>query len=926
MSSPVPPTQHIDGEIVGRADDLVKIQQFLDDAAVEGGTLLLRGDPGVGKSALLGAAAQAAGAAGTLVLSGAGAEFERDVGFSTLHQLLLPVQPNIGRLDAAHRDALAVALGLTSGLGSDQALIEAATLRLLRLTAEHSAVLIVLDDLQWVDRPSAALLSALTRQLAGTRIGLIAATRPGPGGFFDTGGLEQREVAPLDAEAAAALLADRFPALAGAAAGRVLAEAQGNPLALLELPTSLNSAQHAGTGSLPSLLPLSQRLQTVFAARVDNLPAPTFALLLAAALEAAPEPTVLATASTDDISCAAAARLVTVDRATTRVTFRHPLTRSSVVQTATAAQRRQAHRLLAHALASDPDRRAWHLAEATIAPDAQIANLLEQTAQRILRRGDALGAVAAMLRAADLSPLEPDRRRRMSKAAYLGAAVAGNLRSAAQLLDDADNGKSESTGSLQAAVAAAYVLLSGHGDVDTAHRVLLGAIAASNLADDTLDQLVTEALQTLLYVCLAGARPELWGGFYEAWHRFRRHAPMLDLQIRLLADPARTAHTALAELDAEVATLVNEADLPRIEAVARAAAAVDRVPLCRQPLWRVVHDGRAGGAVATSLGALTHLCLANIKGGRWDEALRLADEGLALCSLHGYTLASWPLHLTHALVAAARGEYTGVQTRTEQMTRWAAPRGMRGVLVFAWHAQGLAALSSGRLEDAYQLFARISPPGTFSSHLAHALWVPMSLVEAAMATHRVEEAAAHVEAMRRSDLAALSPRLALLVAGSTAIATTALTRDLFDAALATPGAADWPFELARVQLAYGQRLRRARATTDARIQLTHAMTLFHALGAQPWSARAQNELEATSLTKSPPGASPAPALTPQERTVAVLAASGLTNRQIADRLLLSHRTVGSHLHRVFLKLDITTRAALRDALGSLVPGQTSTER
>jgi DNA-binding CsgD family transcriptional regulator len=922
VSSAVPPTQRLGGDLVGRDAELRAVSAFLDEGAAGGATLLLQGEPGVGKTALLDAAAGAAQTAGTLVLRCAGAEFESDIGFSALHQLLLPLQTAISQLGAAHRDALAAALGLSPEQDTDRGLIEEATLRLLRITAERSPVLIVLDDLQWVDRPSTGVLTALTRRLDGTRIGLLAAARTGPGGFFDPGSFVVRDVPPLDDAAASRLLTDRFPGLGAATSQRVLAEAQGNALALLELPTALTDAQHTGSGSLPPVLPLTRRLRAVFAARVGSLPASTYTLLLAAALEGVAEPTILASASAEDLSIARVAGLLTTDPATARVMFRHPLTRSSVVQAATGAQRRQAHRFLAQRLSGDPDRRAWHLGEASIGPETKIADLLEESAQRVLRRGDALGAVATLLRAADLSPLGPDRRRRFSKAAYVGAEVTGNLRSAVQLLDGPHHSQPEPSGALQAAVAAAYVLLSGHGDVDTAHRLLAGALSATDLADGNPDELVTEALQTLLYVCLGGARPELWGRFYDVLHRFPEHrTPMLDLQIRLLADPARTAHTALTELDAAVAALVHETDLVHIERVARVGAVVDRVPACRAPLLRVVDDGRAGGAVASALGALAHLCLADVKGGQWGEAIRLADEGLDLCGRHGYTLISRPFQFARALVAAARGQYATTQALTEEMTRWAAPRGIRGVLVLAWHAQGLAALSSGRFEDAYQLFARISPPGSLASHLAHALWVPMSLVEAAVATDRVAEANAHVEAMHRSDTANLSPRLALLVAGSTAMAATGLEPDLFDAALATPGAADWPFELASIHLSYGQRLRRARSTTAARTQLHLATTLFHELGATPWATRAQSELEATGLTKAPIGQSGLRVLTPQERTVAVLAASGLTNKQIADRLLLSHRTVGSHLHQVFLKLDITARSAIRDALRPLTSGQ-----
>jgi DNA-binding CsgD family transcriptional regulator len=918
--------------LVGRDRELDMLRGFLREAAARGGTLLLRGDPGIGKTALLDAAAEVGSATHTLVLRGAGATFETEVSFSTLHQVLLPLHGQIDRLDRAHRDALAGALGLGPAHGANRQQLAEATLVLLRVAAERRPLLVLVDDVQWVDRSSAGVFNILTRQVTGAQIGLLASARSEPGGFFDQAGLQQQhQLAPLGRRAAAALLAIRFPDMNPAVAQRVLAEAQGNPLALLELPTALTEAQQAGTRSLPAVLPLSRRLSAVFASRVTDLPEATFQLLLAAALAGASASRVLRAAGPADIAPARSAGLVTLDASPDgSVAFRHPLVRSTVIEVATSDQRRQAHRVLAQVLAQHPERRAWHVAESTVGPDRQVADLLEDAAHRLALRGDAMGTVAALLRAADLSPRDSDRRRRITEAAYLGARVTGDLHTASQMLDDAKRTGPEIAGSLQTAVVAAYVLLSGEGDVDTAHRLLVSALDAV----DTIDakeyppgKAIAEALQTLLFVCLGAARPELWPAFYAAVARLAPPLPsVLDLQTRLLGDPVRTAAGALPELDAEIARLIDEADPVRVESIARAGAPVDRVPACRESLWRVVRDGRTGGAVATALGAMTHLCLDDVKAGRWDDALRLADEGLTLCSLHGYALASWPLRLTQALVAAARGDFASTQELTERMTRWAAPRGMRGVMVFAWHAQALAALGRGDFEEAYQLLSRISPAGTFASHAAQALWVPMYLVEAAVATDRLDEARSHAAAMKEAGIAALSPRLALLTAGSAAMSAPVFTPELFDAALTLPAAERWPFDLGRIRLAYGQRLRRARATADARMQLTRAIVVFNALGAAPWEARAESELLATGVTKSRTGPTPAAALTPQERAIALLAASGMTNKQIADRLQLSHRTVGAHLRQIFIKLDITARAALRDALDPLNPGQTSPER
>jgi DNA-binding CsgD family transcriptional regulator len=238
----------------------------------------------------------------------------------------------------------------------------------------------------------------------------------------------------------------------------------------------------------------------------------------------------------------------------------------------------------------------------------------------------------------------------------------------------------------------------------------------------------------------------------------------------------------------------------------------------------------------------------------------------------------------------------------------------------AWQARTLAALGRGDFEEAYWQASAISPAGALASHVPFALLVPMDLVEAAVRTGRHAEADAHVAAIQAANIAALSPRFALLAAGSAAIAAPEdSAAGLFEEALAIPGADAWPFELARVQLAYGERLRRAQALSESRRQLMAALGTFERLGATPWADRAASELRATGQTRSRAGQRDHVSLTPQEREIAMLAAAGLTNKEIGQRLFLSPRTVSGHLHRIFPKLAITSRAALRDALTALSP-------
>ena len=935
--------------LTGRDTDLELIHAFLADAATRGGALLLSGEPGVGKTALLEVAARTAMAAGTRVVSAAGAEFEAEVGFSGLNQLLLPLLEDLGRLAGPLRDALSVALGLREGPPQDRREVADATLALLGQAADDRPLLLLVDDVHWLDRPSALVLGHAARRLAarglagreaagpgltgghaGRPIGFLGAARSGSEGFFSHAGLSGHEVRPLDEAAAAALVEARFPGLAERVRRRLLTEAQGNPLALLELPAALSDPQRATVQALPPLLPLSRRLQALFAARVSDLPAAARRTLLMAALDGTGDLRVLqatadrprqgealAPAGREGLALAERAGLVRVDNDAERLAFRHPLTRSAIMELSAGEERRAAHQALAGQLADQPERRAWHLAEAAAGPDEEVAGLLEETAWRTLRRGDAVGAVATLLRAAELTPRRPDRGRRLAQAAYIGADVAGDLKNVSFLLDEARRADPEIGGSLAAAVAAAHGLLNGDGDVDTAHRLLVGAIetrssqTGAQAPPGTGDAAFLEALHTLLLVCSFGGRPELWEPFYAALPP--QPPNVLYLWTHTFADPAHAALPALGALGDAIARLADEADPVQIVRIAIAADYVDRLAGCREALWRVIRDGRQGGAVASAIDAMMQLCFDAFRAGQWDEAGRLAEEGLGLCQAHGYRLLAWLLQYGQALLAAARGDYDTAEQLTDEITRWAGPRGGRAVQACACHARTLAAMGQGDFERAYQQATAVSPAGVFASHVPHALRVAFDLVEAAVRTGRHAEAAAHVAVMREIGLAGISPRLALIVTGAAAIAAPDQeATPLFAQALAIPGAGDWPFDLARVQLAYGERLRRARATRQARQQLGAALDIFRQLGARPWQARAENELRAAGLALGTvAGTVP---LTPQEYEVAMLAAAGLTNKQIGERLYLSHRTVAAHLYQAFPKLGVTSRAALRDAL------------
>jgi DNA-binding CsgD family transcriptional regulator len=374
----------------------------------------------------------------------------------------------------------------------------------------------------------------------------------------------------------------------------------------------------------------------------------------------------------------------------------------------------------------------------------------------------------------------------------------------------------------------------------------------------------------------------------------------------------------LARLDAVVANLRDETDPTVIVRCGMAAIYVDRLAGCRAALWRVVRDGRAGGAVTSAIDALMLLCFDDLASGQWEQAGQLSDEALALCADNGYRLLEWPGLLARALLAAARGHDGVVTELTTRMQSWATPRGVGIVRDYARQADALAAIGRGDFERAYRQTTAISPAGSLASHAPQALWVAFDLVESAVQTGRRGSAARHVAAMEAAGIAAISPRLALTVAGSRALAADRDARSMYERALAVPGAEHWPFELARLQLCFGEFLRRQRDVVAARDQFAAALQSFQRLQATPWIARASRGVRATGVPVRLPAAG-AVELSPQQLQIATLAGSGLTNKEIAARMYLSHRTVGAHLYRLYPQLGVTSRAGLRDALEHAFP-------
>ena len=449
-----------------------------------------------------------------------------------------------------------------------------------------------------------------------------------------------------------------------------------------------------------------------------------------------------------------------------------------------------------------------------------------------------------------------------SRAVYVDAAVGGDLDAVAVQVDPRD-------GSMWAAAARGHLLLHGDGDLDAARRVLVDVIEAVGPRPEPAA--LAAALDTLHMVGRFAGRPEPWSPPSAPVDR---------------SDPIGTVRAGWAALD------------------------VDRLPPCRPALRRLLD----GGATGSAINAAVLLALDAFAAGQWDDTLGLAREARELCASSGHTTLAMPALWVSALVAAARGDDDACRDLTSRMVGWAAPRGARLVHRYAAHARAVAALGRGDAETAFHQACVVGPVGVVEL-AGHSRLLVMDLVDAAVRSRRPDEAAAHAVAAQESGLAEVSARSALLVAGAAALAERGeRARARYEEALAVPGAEAFPFEISRVRLAYGEHLRRSRATLAARLQLTAALATFRGLGANPWIERAESELRAAGhRTRRARGPVPT-VLSHQERTVAGLAATGATNRQIGERLGLSPRTVGSHLSRVFQKLGVTSRAALGDAL------------
>ena len=903
--------------MTGRETETAEIMRRVAAGRSRSEVLILTGEPGVGKSVLLDFAADRARSEGGRVLRAVGSESEAHLGFAGLHQMLRPVHGGLDSLPPRQRSALRTVLGLDECTEApDGMLVGLAVLTLLSDLAEPAPLLVVVDDAQWIDRASLDVLSFVARRMDSEPVTLLvgvraAATLPG----FDKG-YQRLEIGPLSSEAANRLLDQQPTPPTGRTRVRILQQAAGNPLALVELARATATRQSDGS-SVEGPLPVTDRLERIFAEHAEFLPEATRRpLLLLAAADATDAPTASrGLPETDDRAWAPAERAGLVRQDGPQISFRHPLIRSAIYHAASFEERRQAHLALAELLSEEPDRRAWHLAAATMRPDEDVSAALQETADRARRRGGYAAAAAALQRAAELSPRRENQARLLSEAATM-AVFTGQLgwveHLAAEVRVRSDDpaliGKALlATGQLMTLRpnhAAAFALLTHIAEeAAAAHSPrVLDALAAAAVVRYYSGE---ESQQQRIEDLLPAIQDSSFGGALRAW-------------VLAVSDP----NGAGASLAPALPGLIAEAkdDAGSLTALAIVAWLLDRTALAARTFDAAFGRWQARGSLPEGLGCAAGW--AYLEQGRWAEARSVAAEIAGVASTAGLDHAEACARALDATVLALLGESADARRMAEQALALVDPLESRSVAVFAHRALGLAAVAEGDYDTAYARFRSAFTDGGDPVHYHVSYMVLAELAAAAVRRGRQQEAA---ELLERSALrlgGGMSARItALLDRGRALLAEPEHAEPYFQAALADETGEQWPFERAQTRLDYGEWLRRQRRIAEARPLLTTALDTFQRLGAQPWIERAKAELRAAGIEAADSVVPSAfTELSPQQQQIVQLAARGLTNREIGERLFLSPRTVGSHLYRVFPKLGITARSQLRDVVEGTLSG------
>jgi DNA-binding CsgD family transcriptional regulator len=904
--------------LVGREHELARLEEPLR-VVRDGGsaTIVVRGDPGVGKSALL--EQLIASASQFQVVRAVGVEGEVDLPYAGLQQLCRSFTDAIDALPEPQRVALRIAFGLASGEPPERYIVGLAVLSLMSENAATQPLLCVVDDAQWLDGATTQALGFIGRRLGADSVGLVIGCREA---VSDFGGFPELHVGALSPADARALLDS---VLVGhvdeAVRERLLMEAHGNPLALIELPRSLTTADAASGVLPPAQTPLSGRIEESFSLRITALGEQTRQLLLLASAEPAGDPLLLHRAAAqlslpmDAADAAEDAGLIEIRE---RTSFRHPLVRSAVYQSATKRERRLAHAALADVTDGllDPDRKAWHRAQATSAPDEDVAEELERTAARAKSRGGLAAAGAFLERAALLTPSAVRRAERTVVAAEF-MYDAGAYDTVEALLRSLDNAQLDERHAARAERLHAEVAWKRRSHGETAFRLLAAAekltrfdpMLAQEAQHDALvaawfgDSDLFKAVASACSDSVAAESDPIRGLILRGWaHVAAQRADGRDPSAgdRLI----RGAALALLEKPQ-----LDESDLPLLEQTERAFLSYWDFDGW-ETLWR------RGVQVARDRGSYRHLRRSL---DRWASVRTVAGDFLAASSA--------------SAEAAAIAEAIGEEWEMSKEPTWPAAwqllesealalvdltesRGHRlGVVHPFWDAtRALIHNAAGRYEAALEAAQRACD-GTRTRVF---FWTLPDLIEAATRCGERDRAHVGMEHLVRIARIVSADWGLGLEARSAALVTDdpLLAEPLYREAIERLDRARVRTDLARAHLVYGEWLRRENRRTDAREQLRAADDLFHAMGTHLFADRVRRELSATGETARKRTDDRRDDLTPQETQIAQLASEGLTNPEIGAKLFLSPRTVEWHLHHVFAKLGIGSRRALRNALGS----------
>ncbi|HUA28816.1 MAG TPA: LuxR family transcriptional regulator [Streptosporangiaceae bacterium] len=886
-----------------RSEHLAAIDRLLEGMrSGRAGALVLRGEVGIGKSALLDTAEDKA--TGARVLRVTGVESEAELPFAALHALLRPALDHVAVLPERQAMALRGVFGIAETAVADRFLAGLATLSLVAELAEDRPVLCLVDDAQWLDRASRDVLMFAARRLCAERAAILVAARDDPlrASLPD---LPELRVGRLDRASAEQLLAGT--GLAAAAREQVIAEAAGNPLALIELSRGLSVDERAGSVTpltVPAVSPAG-RVQRAFLARISCLPeGPRLALLVAALAGLADLAQVsrAITACGGSLTDLAAAERAGLLRVTpTGVSFAHPLVRTAALASSDVADRMAGHRALAGVL--DGDRRAWHLAALADGPDEQVAAALDDAAQRACQRGSRAAMSAAYERAAGLSAGQEARGRRLALAAD-AALDAGQLQRAQGLARQADGLVKDPAAA--AALARLEALLSWEaGHPAEAAGVLLDGAELLGGADPVATRAMV--MHAVLYLLRIGTGPA------NADLERRASALLPPAEARLLQFLA-----AIRRLqDGDIGTPITVPPRPSLRSLPVFAQFCllpfdmlqGDVSAARSHAASLVGECRDAG-MASSLGyALGHLAFAQALRGEFLDAMASADEGLRLTSDTGQTIVA----REHGAMAAALTAMTGdEETRRTQavLAQDLSAGGWARSFSGADYSLILLDLGCGRYECALNRTSELMARS--GRHAPFQLYAYPDHVEAAiragqpdLAARPLAEFSSWADAIGQQWATAIAARCSALAAGD------ARAEPLYMRAIATHDGDGRPFEQARTRLLYGEWLRRNQRRADARKHLLDAASAFARMSARPWQERAESELRAAGAAATTVNVDdPLARLTPQELRVVRLAAAGASNKQIGAQLFLSPRTVGYHLYKAFPKLGVSTREEL----------------